>query len=183
MEGEIKKNLIERTNQIKCLCIDAETIAIETILRLDDQDQQLEYINSHISSIDKTLIHTKQHINRLKTITETIIHRFNIKFHRKIYSKFIFYSKNQRKSLSSTLQQRRESCSRSIEDNINLSERIIDERFNDIENVICRLKDKAQHINYQLIEQSNKLNHINDHINKSTIYIEQENNHIQKILQ
>ncbi|CAF1132703.1 unnamed protein product [Rotaria sp. Silwood1] len=183
MEEELKVDIVERTNQMKYLCLDSENLAIQTITRLDDQDQQLENINLHLSSIDQTLIHTKQHIYRLKGITQRILNRFRFIFHRNISSNIIFNSIKQ-----PILRSRRESSSKEIQNKINSSETIIidkdiDDRLNDIEKIICRLKDEAQHINDQLIGQNHTLHHIHHHINKSTIRMEQENNHIQKMNQ
>lgn len=102
---DIKDDKLERTSRIKSLCISAETIATETVNTLADQDEQLEKINLHLSSIDTTLIDTKQHINRLKGITQRIIDAFRANFYRKT-SKIIMHSRKQRNSSVSPIRHR-----------------------------------------------------------------------------
>ena len=80
----INADLMQRTDHIKSLCHEAETVGIETVMTLADQGEQLKTINSHLSTIDTTLVDTHQHINRLKGMTQRFIDTVRLKLDRKL---------------------------------------------------------------------------------------------------
>lgn len=83
----INADLMQRTDHIKSLCHEAETVGIETVMNLADQGEQLKTINLNLSSIDTTLVHTHDHLNRLKGMTRRVIDTVRLKFDRKLLSK------------------------------------------------------------------------------------------------
>jgi hypothetical protein len=104
---EIKDDMLERTNQMISLCRNADTTANQTLITLADQREQLENIQTNLTSMDETLIETKQNINHLKGITQRVLDTFRTKFHRKIISKIKIHSTKKQNSLSSSPSVRR----------------------------------------------------------------------------
>ncbi len=104
---EIQDDILERTNQIISLCRNADTSANQTVITLADQGEQLVNIETRLTTIDVTLIDTKQNINRLKGITQRVIDTFRTKFHGKIISKIMLHSTKKQNSVSSSSSPRR----------------------------------------------------------------------------
>jgi chromosomal replication initiation ATPase DnaA len=103
---ELKDDILERTQQMKSLCHDAETTAIQTVVTLADQSEQLDNMKSSLRTMDITLIDTKQNINRLKGLTQRVIDTFRTKLHRKFPFKVTLNSNKKSISASSSLPRR-----------------------------------------------------------------------------
>ena len=83
---QIEEDIADRTSRMKSLCLDAEAVAIQTVITLADQDEQLEGIHSHLSSIDSTLLDSRHNIDRLKGLPHRFVGALRSKFHRTIPS-------------------------------------------------------------------------------------------------
>jgi hypothetical protein len=100
MEG-IQEDILKRTYHIQSLCHDAETTGIQTVVALADQGEQLRNIKSSLSSVDVSLIDTKQNINRLKGITQRLMDSIRRTFHQNLFPKVTLHStKKSNSSLS-----------------------------------------------------------------------------------
>jgi hypothetical protein len=99
---ELKDDMLERTNQMRSSCLAMESTGIQTLVALADQGEQLNDLDSRLTSIDTTLNDTKQNINRLKGLTQRVVDSFRTKFHRKFFSKVMVHSTSKQNSIQSS---------------------------------------------------------------------------------
>lgn len=70
---QLRNDNLQRINTMKCLIHESETVGIGTLIRLADQSEQLKDIDSHLSTLDGTLISTKKDLNRLKQLRQNLL--------------------------------------------------------------------------------------------------------------
>lgn len=83
----IQDDIQERTSYMKSLCVDAESVGIQTVILLADQGERLVNINDCLTSIDRTLVNTNHDLNGFKSVTQRLIECFRLKFNRKYRKK------------------------------------------------------------------------------------------------
>lgn len=100
------EDLIEDTRrreyEIQSRCNEARTVGMETLRSLSHQGEQLKHIQTSLTTVDATLIDTKQNINRLKGVTQRMIDSVRTKFHRKIFSNILLSSTKKQHSISTS---------------------------------------------------------------------------------
>ena len=100
------EDLIEDTRrreyEIQSRCNEARTVGMETLRSLSHQGEQLKHIQTSLTTVDATLIDTKQNINRLKGVTQRMIDSVRTKFHRKIFSNILLSSTKNQHSISTS---------------------------------------------------------------------------------
>lgn len=197
---EIKDDILERTHQMRSLCLNAKSTAIQTVSTLADQNEQLENVSQRLSTIDASLKETRQNINRLKSVSQRMIDSVRTKFQRRssllqptrkantilspssrrvsssIGNKHLSFDFHQRETTTPKIIDRQMSSTGSCTDEQ------IDDTLYDVEHIVLSLKDIAQTMNHQLVGQADTLSHIQEHMIKSTMKIEQQNSDISKII-
>ncbi|CAF1586351.1 unnamed protein product [Adineta ricciae] len=183
------EDLIEDTRrreyEIQSHCNEARTIGMETLYSLSHQGEQLKNIKTGLTTVDATLIDTKQNINRLKGVTQRVVDSVRMKFHRKVFSKILLSSTKKQRLVSTSSPQTRSSSPKLIRHNIpstmSFPDGPIDATLDDFNNAIQSLKGIALEINDQLTIQAETIKDIQGQINHSTMSIEQQNTEIRKI--
>jgi hypothetical protein len=79
---QLKDDILQRIYEIKRLYLESESVGIQTLITLADQGERLTEVGSHLSSIDSTLISTKQNLNQMKRFRQRLLDFVRSSFNR-----------------------------------------------------------------------------------------------------
>jgi hypothetical protein len=79
---QLKDDILQRIYEIKRLYLESESVGIQTLVTLADQGERLIEVDSHLPSIDSTLISTKKNFNRMKRFRQRLFDFVRSSFNR-----------------------------------------------------------------------------------------------------